>query len=81
MEFDVFVGGSGKKLTDIQKQALPDFGVSLADGAIENKSYAVVKKWLEGVITLAKQNLANCVLPPPHPLRFHPFCFQDVVDE
>jgi hypothetical protein len=59
MEFDVFVGGSGKKLTDIQKQALPDFGVNLADGAIDNKSYAVVKKWLEGVITLAKQNLAN----------------------
>ena len=59
MEFDVFVGGSGKKLTDLQKEALADFGVSLADGAIENKSYAVVKKWLEGVITLAKQNLAN----------------------
>ena len=59
MEFDVFVGGSGKKLTDIQKQALPDFGVNLAEGAIDNKSYAVVKKWLEGVITLAKQNLAN----------------------
>jgi hypothetical protein len=59
MEFDVFVGGSGKKLTDFQKQALPDFGVNLADGAIDNKSYAVVKKWLEGVITLAKQNLAN----------------------
>jgi hypothetical protein len=59
MEFDVFVGGSGKKLTDIQKQALPDFGVSLADGAIENKSYALVTKWLEGVVRLAKQNLAN----------------------
>ncbi len=46
-------------ITDIQKQALPDFGVNLAEGAIDNKSYAVVKKWLEGVITLAKQNLAN----------------------
>jgi hypothetical protein len=59
MEFDVFVGGSGKKLTDLQKEALADFGVSLADGAIENKSYAIVKKWLDGVIKLAKQNLAN----------------------
>ena len=44
MEFDVFVGGSGKKLTDLQKEALADFGVSLADGAIENKSYALVTK-------------------------------------
>lgn len=59
MEFDVFVGGSGKKLTDLQKEALADFGVSLADGAIENKSYALVTKWLEGVVKLAKQNLAN----------------------
>lgn len=59
MEFDVFVGGSGKKLTDLQRQALPEFGVNLADGAIDNKSYAIVKKWLDGVIKLAKQNLAN----------------------
>jgi hypothetical protein len=59
MEFDIFVGGSGKKLTDLQKEALADFGVSLADGAIENKSYALVTKWLEGVVRLAKQNLAN----------------------
>ena len=59
MEFDVFVGGSGKKLTDVQKEALADFGVTLADGAIENKSYALVIKWLEGVVKLAKQNLAN----------------------
>ena len=59
MEFDVFVGGSGKKLTDLQKEALADFGVSLADDAIENKSYALVTKWLEGVVKLAKQNLAN----------------------
>ena len=59
MEFDVFVGGSGKKLTDLQKEALADFGFSLADGAIENKSYALVTKWLEGVVRLAKQNLAN----------------------
>ena len=59
MEFDVFVGGSGKKLTNVQRQALPEFGVNLAEGAIDNKSYAIVKKWLEGVIKLAKQNLAN----------------------
>ncbi len=59
MEFDVFVGGSGKKLTNVQKEALADFGVTLAEGAIDNKSYALVKKWLEGVIKLAKQNLAN----------------------
>jgi hypothetical protein len=59
MEFDVFVGGSGKKLTDLQREALADFGVTLADGAIENKSYALVTKWLEGVVRLAKQNLAN----------------------
>jgi len=59
MEFDVFVGGSGKKLTDLQKEALADFGVTLADGAIEGKSYALVIKWLEGVVKLAKQNLAN----------------------
>ena len=59
MEFDVFVGGSGKKLTDLQRQALPEFGVNLAEGAIDNKSYAIVKKWLDGVIKLAKQNLAN----------------------
>ena len=59
MEFDVFVGGSGKKLTDLQRQALPDFGVNLEEGAIDNKSYAIVKKWLDGVIKLAKQNLAN----------------------
>jgi hypothetical protein len=59
MEFDVFVGGSGKKLTNVQKEALADFGVTLADGAIENKSYALVTKWLDGVIKLAKQNLAN----------------------
>ena len=59
MEFDVFVGGSGKKLTDVQKAALADFGVTLADGAIENKSHALVIKWLEGVVKLAKQNLAN----------------------
>ena len=59
MEFDVFVGGSGKKLTDLQKEALADFGITLADGAIENKSYALVTKWLEGVVKLAKQNLAN----------------------
>jgi len=59
MEFDVFVGGSGKKLTDLQKQALPEFGVNLAEGAIDNKSYALVTKWLEGVVKLAKQNLAN----------------------
>ena len=59
MEFDVFVGGSGKKLTDVQKEALADFGVTLADGAIESKSYALVIKWLEGVVKLAKQNLAN----------------------
>ena len=59
MEFDVFVGGSGKKLTDVQKEALADFGVTLADGAIESKSYALVTKWLEGVVKLAKQNLAN----------------------
>ena len=59
MEFDVFVGGSGKKLTNVQRQALPDFGVNLAEGAIDNKSYAIVKKWLDGVIKLAKQNLAN----------------------
>ncbi len=59
MEFDVFVGGSGKKLTDLQKQALPEFGVNLAEGAIDNKSYAIDKKWLDGVIKLAKQNLAN----------------------
>ena len=59
MEFDVFVGGSGKKLTNVQKEALADFGVTLADGTIENKSYALVTKWLEGVVRLAKQNLAN----------------------
>jgi len=59
MEFDVFVGGSGKKLTNVQKEALADFGVTLAEGAIDNKSYVLVKKWLEGVIKLAKQNLAN----------------------
>jgi hypothetical protein len=59
MEFDVFVGGSGKKLTNVQRQALPDFGVTLEEGAIDNKSYVIVKKWLEGVISLAKQNLAN----------------------
>jgi hypothetical protein len=59
MEFDVFVGGSGKKLTDLQKEALVDFGVNLTDGAIDNKSYALVTKWLEGVVRLAKQNLAN----------------------
>ena len=59
MEFDVFVGGSGKKLTDVQKEALADFGVTLADGAIKSKSYALVTKWLEGVVKLAKQNLAN----------------------
>jgi hypothetical protein len=59
MEFDVFVGGSGKKLTNVQRQALPDFGVNLEVGAIDNKSYAIVKKWLDGVIKLAKQNLAN----------------------
>jgi len=59
MEFDVFVGGSGKNLTDVQKAALADFGVTLADGAIESKSYALVIKWLEGVVKLAKQNLAN----------------------
>jgi len=59
MEFDVFVGGSGKKLTNVQRQALPDFGVNLEEGAIDNKSYAIVKKWLDGVIKLAKQNLAN----------------------
>jgi len=59
MEFDVFVGGSGKKLTDVQRAALADFGVTLADGAIESKSYALVIKWLEGVVKLAKQNLAN----------------------
>ena len=59
MEFDVFVGGSGKKLTNVQKEALADFGVTLAEGAIDNKSYTLVKKWLDGVIKLAKQNLAN----------------------
>ena len=59
MEFDVFVGGSGKKLTNVQKEALADFGVTLAEGTIENKSYALVTKWLEGVVKLAKQNLAN----------------------
>ena len=59
MEFDVFVGGSGKKLTDVQKAALADFGVTLEEGAIENKSHALVIKWLEGVVKLAKQNLAN----------------------
>ena len=59
MEFDVFVGGSGKKLTNVQKEALADFGVTLAEGTIENKSYALVTKWLEGVVRLAKQNLAN----------------------
>jgi len=59
MEFDVFVGGSGKKLTDVQKAALADFGVTLEEGAIDNKSYAIVTKWLDGVIKLAKQNLAN----------------------
>ena len=59
MEFDVFVGGSGKKLTNVQRQALRDFGVNLEEGAIDNKSYALVKKWLDGVIKLAKQNLAN----------------------
>jgi len=59
MEFDVFVGGSGKKLTNVQKKALADFGVTLAEGTIENKSYALVTKWLEGVVKLAKQNLAN----------------------
>jgi len=59
MEFDVFVGGSGQNLTDVQRAALADFGVTLADGAIESKSYALVVKWLEGVVKLAKQNLAN----------------------
>ena len=59
MEFNVFVGGSGKKLTDIQKEALAGFGVTLENGAIENKAYALVSKWLDGVIELAKQNLAN----------------------
>jgi len=59
MKFDVFVGGSGKNLTDVQKAALPDFGVTLEEGAIDNKSYAIVTKWLDGVIKLAKQNLAN----------------------
>ena len=59
MEFNVFVGGSGKKLTNIQREALADFGVALEDGAIENKSHALVIKWLEGVIKLAKQNLAK----------------------
>nr|MBM3931937.1 hypothetical protein [Sphingomonadales bacterium] len=59
MEFDVFVGGSGKKLTDVQRAALADFGVTLEEGAIDNKSYALVKKWLQGVIVMAKQNLAK----------------------
>jgi hypothetical protein len=59
MEFNVFVGGSGKKLTDIQREALADFGVALEDGAIENKSHALVVKWLEGVVRLAKENLAK----------------------
>jgi len=59
MKFDVFVGGPGKNLTDVQKAALADFGVTLEEGAIDNKSYALVKKWLQGVITLAKQNLAK----------------------
>ena len=59
MEFNVFVGGSGGKLTDIQREALADFGVTLEDGAIDNKAYSLVTKWVEGVIKLAKQNLAN----------------------
>jgi len=59
MEFDVFVGGSGKKLTNLQREALPDFGITLEEGAIDNKSYALVTKWLEGVVKLAKQNLVN----------------------
>jgi len=59
MEFDVFVGGSGKKLTNVQREALPDFGITLEEGAIDNKSYALVTKWLEGVVKLAKQNLVN----------------------
>ena len=59
MEFNVFVGGSGKKLTDIQREALADFAVTLEDGAIDNKAYALAAKWVEGVIKLAKQNLAN----------------------
>lgn len=59
MEFNVFVGGSGKKLTDIQREALADFGVTLEDGAVDNKAHALVIKWLDGVVKLAKQNLAN----------------------
>jgi hypothetical protein len=59
MEFNVFVGGSGKKLTDIQREALPDFGVTLEEGAIDNKAYALVSKWLDGVIKLAVANLAK----------------------
>ena len=59
MEFNVFVGGSGKKLTDIQREALAGFGVTLEDGAVDNKAHALVIKWLDGVVKLAKQNLAN----------------------
>lgn len=59
MEFNVFVGGSGKKLTDIQREALAGFGVTLEDGAVDNKAHALVVKWLDGVVKLAKQNLAN----------------------
>jgi hypothetical protein len=59
MEFNVFVGGSGKKLTDIQREALAGFGVTLEDGAVDNKAYGLAVKWVEGVIKLAKQNLAN----------------------
>jgi hypothetical protein len=81
MEFDVFVGGSGKKLTDVQKAALADFGVTLADGAIDNKSYGIVTKWLDGVIKLAKQNLANSNANASNDLtqsiRFEPISLTD----
>ena len=59
MKFNVFVGGSGKKLTDLQREALPKFGLTLGEGAIDNKAYALTAKWLQGVIKLAKVNLAK----------------------
>lgn len=59
MEFDLYVGGSGKKLTATQRDALKEFGINLDLGKGVTGPNKVLVNWAKKFIALVKKNLAT----------------------
>ena len=54
MEFDLYVGGSGKKLTATQRDALKEFGINLDLGKGVTGPNKVLVNWAKKFIALVK---------------------------